>query len=217
MKKINGIIVILAALMYAHTSVYSGGGEPDGFVTVPDNHSMLPAFQNEKKRDRIFWSNQPLLTFADFKADTKSDPMFSEDFSEDIRVLAKIRKTILVQRRTVGRMIKFKVYAAMIRDMSWIKNPNDTASLIHEQAHYDICEIYARMLRRELIKAKSMDEAKKMFDRISNAEIVEQNLFDAENSGYKSGVRPEWDEKIKKRLRELDVYRDPVIVISAKD
>jgi hypothetical protein len=171
---------------------------------------------NDKKQDRIFWTNQPLLTFADFKADTKNDPMFSEDFSEDLRILAKIRKTILVQKKTVGKMAKFKVYAAMIRDASWIKTPNDTASLIHEQAHYDICEIYARMLRKELVKAKSMEEAKKMFDKISGMEMVEQNLFDAENSGYSAGIRPEWAEKIKRQLRETEVYKNPVVVISLR-
>jgi hypothetical protein len=170
----------------------------------------------KEKQDRIFWTDQPVLTFGDFKADMKKDPMFSEDFSEDIVVLAKIRKTILVQKKTVGKMAKFKVYAAMIRDKSWIKTPNDTASLIHEQAHYDICEIYARMLRKELVKAKSMDEAKEMFNRISSQEMIEQNLFDAENSGSKDGLRPEWAEKIKRRLKEWEVYKNPVVIINLK-
>lgn len=168
------------------------------------------------KQDRIFWSDQPVLTFGDFKADMKSDPMYNEDFSDDIVVLAKIRKTILVQRRVVGKMAKFKVYAAMIRDKSWIKTANDTASLIHEQAHYDICEIYARMLRKELVSARSMDEAKEMFNRISSQEMIEQNLFDAENSGNKEGVRTEWAEKIKRRLKEWEVYKNPVVIINLK-
>jgi hypothetical protein len=194
------LTVILFALNMPSSGIYAGNTENAA----------------DKKPDRIFWSNRPVLTFADFKANTKKDPMFSENYSEEMRVLAKIRKTILVQKKTVGKMAKFKVYAAMIRDASWIKTPNDTASLRHEQAHYDICEVYARMLRRDLVKARSMDEAKKMFDKIANQEIVEQNLFDAENSGNESGLRPEWAEKIARRLKELEVYSNPVVIINLR-
>lgn len=208
MKKITGVILILVAAFcsaYSFSPVFAG-------VTGITSETL-----QDKKQDRIFWTDKPVLTFADFKADINKDPMFSDDYSEDFRVLAKIRKTILVQKKTVGKMAKFKVYAAMIRDGSWIKNPNDTASLRHEQAHYDLCEIYARMLRKELILARSMDDAKQMFMRITDREMAEQNLFDAENSGYKDGIKPEWAESISKRLKELEVYKNPVVVISLRD
>jgi hypothetical protein len=158
--------------------------------------------------DRVFWTKHNILNFRDFKG----NPFEDEEYTGILDyVLAKISKSIVVQSKSYGSVIKFKVYAAMYREYSWIKNPLDSASLRHEQGHFDICEIYARMLRKEMIYAQSKDHAKRMFDKISGQEQEEQQRYDKDNSGTKEGITKKWRESINKRLHELEAYRDPIV------
>lgn len=163
--------------------------------------------------DRIFWTNHRILTFKDFKG----NPFGDEEYADILDyVLAKISKSIVVQSKSYGDVIKLKVYAAMYREDSWIKNPTDSASLRHEQGHFDLCEVYARQLRKELAYAQSVDHAKRIFDKISGKEQEEQNKYDNDNQGTKEGISKQWRENLDKRLRESDAYKDPVIYLVEK-
>ncbi|HEY3252186.1 MAG TPA: hypothetical protein VGK25_13840 [Ignavibacteria bacterium] len=170
------------------------------------------ATEGKDKIDRVLWTNHKTLTFEDFKGNAAKDEKYNN--LPDMDVLAKITKTILVQQKVRNSLAKFRVYATMYPENSWIRAEGDTASLKHEQGHYDICEIYARLLRKEMVNVGSMDEAKKMFYRITYQEQLEQNWFDADNSGTDEGISEFWAERIKTRLRELEAYKKPVVYVT---
>jgi hypothetical protein len=164
----------------------------------------------------LYWTKNYRLTFADFqgKPEQKDSALYAANDQTAIHRLGTITKSIDVQFRTTRGKTSFIIYAGMKKKLSWIKNDGDTITLQHEQGHFDICEIYARILRREIRKAKSLAEAKRMFDRISDDEEVEHDQFDQENTFQSGGITSDWKAKINDRLKNLELYKNPVVVLS---
>ncbi len=128
-----------------------------------------------------------------------------------IHKLGTITKSIDVQFVTDRGITTFKVYAGMKKDLSWIKYKNDSITLNHEQGHFDICEIYARKLRQAILKAKSISDAKALYDSISGEEELEQDKYDNENTTKAGGITALWKDSLITRLSNLNVYKNPVI------
>lgn len=159
--------------------------------------------------DVISWSENRTLQFSDFKGEYNKE----ENRHSKKHGMALIRHTIRVTPSNVKDTIYFKVSACMDRNASWFKNANDTISLIHEQGHWDICEIYARELRRDITKAKSKKEAKIIWSRAIKKLAKEESKYDKYNSGISSGITEEWKKIIATRLEELDDYRNENVYI----
>ena len=104
----------------------------------------------------------------------------------------------------------------MNKSLSWIRNINDTITLKHEQGHFDICEIYARILRREIKKATSVSEAQTIFNNISDEENLEQDKYDSENTFVLGGITAKWKNDINDRLKLLESYKKPFNYLANK-
>lgn len=163
----------------------------------------------------LFWSKDHRLNFADFQGKQRKEDttLIAATSNMATHTLGSIVKSIDVHVKTEKTKIIFTIYAGMKRNLSWLKNNGDSITLKHEQGHFDICEIYARMLRRDLQKAKSMDEARKLFDKIMELEETEHDLYDRENTFDSGGITEIWKEKIADRLKELEAYSNPVVKI----
>ena len=164
---------------------------------------------------KLYWKNGYRLTFDNFKGiPTLEDTMLHKTSStSSTHKLGTISKSIDVKLNSKSGKTTFQIYAGMDEFNSWIKNKNDTISLSHEQGHFDICEIYARILRREIKKAKTLEEANMMFNKISDDENIEQDKYDNENTFELGGITNNWKESIKKRLSELNAYQNPIIIL----
>jgi len=163
----------------------------------------------------LFWNKHYRLSFTDFKGvppaiDTmliKKDKMYAThkfgaiSKSIDVKVVNKSGKTT------------FTIYAGMNQNDSWIRNADDSLTLKHEQGHFDICEIYARMLRKEIRKVKSLTEAKDLYEKISNDENAEQDAFDTENTFQLGGITIKWKDSIRERLKALDAYDTAIVIL----
>jgi hypothetical protein len=165
--------------------------------------------------DLIYWSEGKLLTFSDFKGRPYEGDTTSHEAGNNIQKhkLGAIVKSIDVHLLTEKSKSTFTIRAGMNRAMSWIQNFNDTAILKHEQAHFDICEIYARILRREITKASNLSNAKEIYDKISSQEEAEQDNFDQANAYEGGGITIDWTEKIKKQLKELEGFKDAIVIL----
>ncbi len=167
--------------------------------------SQAPASEEQL----LMWNKSQRLAFEDFQAKIPESNTTTNDGGT--HSLARIVKGIEVNFKTERQGTTFTIYAAMKRNLSWIKNQNDSVALAHEQGHFDICEIYARILRRDIQKTKSLDEAKQLFDKIVVEEELEQDKFDDDNSSTLVGITDLWKKKILKRLAELDQYSEPIV------
>jgi len=165
--------------------------------------------------DIIFWTETYRLQFADFKgAPAQQDTAMQKvNAAKLTHKLGSIKESVDVRVDKQNGKTVFIVNGGMKRNESWIKNNGDTITLRHEQGHFDICEIYARMLRRDLLKAKSLAEAREMFEKASNDEASEQDKYDAENTFQTGGITVEWQANISTRLHELDEYDNNMVTL----
>jgi hypothetical protein len=176
---------------------------------------VLPA-QTSEDDDILYWTKSQRLAFADFQGRPRREDTALQEASAKMLThkLGSITKSIDVQYKTGPGKTVFTIQAGMKKGLSWIKNPGDTLSLKHEQGHFDICEIYTRMFRRDIQKAKSLAEAKELFDKATAAEEQEHDRYDRENTFQLGGITKEWSEKIRSRLAQLEAYNQPTVVIA---
>lgn len=125
--------------------------------------------------------------------------------------LGAIIKSIDVHLMTERCKTTFTIQAGMKQSLSWIKVYCDTIELKHEQGHFDICEIYVRILRRDIKNAKSLSEAKEIYEMTSADEKTKQDNYEKDNTYQGGGITSDWEEKISNRLKELDAYKNSVI------
>lgn len=176
----------------------------------------LNAQTTQKEAKLLSWTNSRSLTFSDFQgkpgvADTALQEASAKAATHK---LGEIVKSIKVHFVSARGKTTFTIHAAMKKDESWIKNSNDTITLRHEQGHFDICEIYARTLRRDIGKAKSLSEAKVLFNKTVAAEEREQDAYDSVNTYRLGGITEAWETKISNRLKALERYQNPVVVVA---
>jgi len=168
------------------------------------------------KSDKIAWDVNYRLTFDDFRGRGGSDTLLFKNDME-FKELGKITKAIIVNTKADSKRAEFTINAVMDRSKSWIRYANDTACLKHEQGHFDICEIYARLLRKKILEAKSLSDAKEMYYQVVKDEETEQKLYDRDNSGLPEGINSYWEEKIISRLEELAEYDNPQVTVKFRN
>ncbi len=161
--------------------------------------------------DTIYWNSSHRLTFADFRGRPAATSENSGRSQGEGRIAGAIIKSIVADTRKVKDKTWFIVYASMKPDLSWIAKKGDSTALRHEQGHFDLCEIYARKLRREIGNAESVGEAKKIWNRVLDQEETEQSLYDKANSYKAGGITAAWKNKIRKQLSDLDAWSSPEV------
>ena len=99
---------------------------------------------------------------------------------------------------------------------SWIRDPKTiTAALLrHEQAHFDLTEVYARRLRQKLLVFQAKANCNKLqpaFDNLTKPVYDEwnrqQNRYDAEtNHGLNAPKQAYWELQTKLQLEQLRTF-----------
>lgn len=173
--------------------------------------------QGEKRNpDILFWSFNRPLSFSDFKgAPPKKDTALYETSAPAAsHPLGYISTSIHVHYEPARGKTGFTIRAAMQKSASWIKQQGDTVSLQHEQGHFDICEMYARILRRDIRNARTLAEARKVYEKVSAMEEREQAIYDRENTPGAGGITLAWREQIQTRLKKLEAYKSPLVLLA---
>lgn len=177
-------------------------------------HISYAQRSDDKGDDRIFWSARQKLTFGDFQgspdsADTALHHLSATSLSHH---LGSIVSAIVVYPSKEQAKTTFAIYAVMNKNKSWIIHKNEK-ELSHEQGSFDICEIYARILRRGIKQTKTVAEARDLYDKITADEAGEQKRYDKENTYENGGITTEWKEKLAARLKELELFSRPIVIM----
>lgn len=162
----------------------------------------------------LYWSaNQP-LRFDDFEGRRKTgDTIFIyRNAKPDVHRLGTISTAIDVHVKKERKRTTFTIRAVMNPHASWIRAEGDSITLRHEQGHFDITEIYTRVMRREMRKARSHKDSETIYEAVLAAESAEHAKYDAANTFEKGGTTPEWAAQIEGRLKDLAIYANPVVV-----
>ena len=151
----------------------------------------------------ISWTAARRLTWRDFQG---SPP---EDGSEG----AMTSYTLYSAWKCRGATFEFRVIAGFRPRQSWVKAVvlNDTTQrrtvLGHEQTHFDLAEVHARIMRRAfrgLERPCSMSDGalSGTVQRLIQAEKAEQRRYDAEtNHGLRASQQAAWSVAVARRLR----------------
>ena len=168
---------------------------------LPAFFFILPLTTLAQGDEFIRWSAVKRLTWNDYLA----TPSTSND-------IAAITSTALgMEYHVRNNSITYNISCRFSKIKSWGRYKTDYI-LQHEQGHFDITELFARKLAKELREYKFnphkyQDDVGKIYKKLMDEKEVYQNKYDKETDFSRNKDKQvEWLEKIKDELDELDEY-----------
>lgn len=165
---------------------------------------FLFSFMQKTEKEMVLWQEDRPLTWDDFKG--KPERRFAAA-STSYDILKTVNKNSV------------EIKAVFFTQSSWKKPSwiNDQV-LAHEQKHFDIVELYARKLRKQIKETKftSLEDLKSkveiLYDANDKAMDKYQDLYDEETDGSMNGDKQrEWQKKIIKEIEDLDAYKETLL------
>jgi len=168
-----------------------------------------PRTPPQRPTDGIIWDANTKLNWDDFQGRPLT---ISKDVAVPIINLA-------YKYNPVGDSIIITVQAVFHKKKSWQKKKEANLYLLsHEQGHFDLYEIYARKIRKELLKHDKYKRKNagtyidKTVAYYTNMLMKEQDLYDNETKhSLDKTMQQEWLQKISDELSALDAYSNPVV------
>jgi len=160
----------------------------------------------ESLPDIIIWDGHKPLTWDDFQG--KPAQRFAAA-STNYDILKSVNKKD-------NSTVEVEIKAVFFTKKSWKKGSwvNEQV-LAHEQKHFDIVELYARKLRKQLLSFnyKSYQDASDKIDSlyaINDKEMdAYQDKYDDETDGSMNGdMQRQWSSDIIKEIKLLDKYKN---------
>lgn len=149
----------------------------------------------------IPWKSSRKLTWNDFKTLSKAPHNG-----------ALTASVITYEYKCYNNTIQFKVGAWFIPDESWVKSTMKTDYILaHEQLHFDITELHARILRKRLTEEiKSCRDASKS-ERIYRETVQKldkmQDDYDRETgNSMDKASQVIWEDSVAMRLKALNSW-----------
>ncbi len=158
-------------------------------------------FAQTSSNDQIPWEENRKLTWADYKG--KPDP--------NADAAASTATYIGIEYSMKNNSFSYKITCSFSQTRSWGLHKTDYI-LAHEQGHFDIAEIFARKLNKEMsqyvFNARSyQQDLKKIYDKVMLEKEKMQNQYDAEtNHSIIKDKQEEWLKKIAGLLLEFKAY-----------
>ena len=122
-----------------------------------------------------------------------------------------------------GKNATVKVSALFHPFESWTRYPkldNPNEALNHEKRHFDICEIYARKIRKALSSSRYYqsnfnEELSDLFKKTVKEYREEQMRYDKDTKhSIDQEQQKKWDAKIDSRLTELSKYSNSKVAVT---
>ena len=173
-------------------------GSPASVIYVPN-----PANSGVSNTEQLAWSAERKLNWEDFRGTPESTNPHH----------ALTAANLAVDARCKDNKFYYEVKCVFLPGESWSKNKKSEKLLAHEQLHFDLTEVHARMLRRELkeLGMSCGNPKTNLNTTVGNAFKAwkaEQDQFDkASRHGLDAEVQQDWDNRITQRLKELDAWK----------
>lgn len=151
--------------------------------------------------DLVNWSASRKLTWADYKG--------SPDPASD--AAASTTTYLSIEYNINSNSFGYKIQSRFSRTRSWGLHKTEYIQS-HEQGHFDIAEIYARKLHKEMSEYKFdkktfRKDLKKIYDDVTEEKEEFQNQYDRETRHSINKARQaEWLKKIEDLLQEYKAY-----------
>ncbi|MDC8103668.1 DUF922 domain-containing protein [Chryseobacterium sp. PTM-20240506] len=158
---------------------------------------------------KIIWKEDQKLTWDDFKS-----PVSRKSNKDVVAYTHCGWEYSVVTSSNPASPVKIEVLTIFNKDKSWkdVKRINDYV-LLHEQKHFDIAELYARKLRKEVMEnIKTAGDYQKKFKAIYDRVLHEyrdfQIAYDKETqNGMNKEKQAEYNTSITEQLDQLNSYK----------
>jgi Bacterial protein of unknown function (DUF922) len=174
------------------------------FFSVPTTPApaaaVLPAPPDEE--GGIVWQPERRLSWDDFQSEA--------DMNEPLHAMTSTN--IEVQAKCYGNLMQFEVKCVFKTKDSWSKNKQSERLLAHEQMHFDLTEVHARLLRQKLAQTPGLcGSDRSRFGKIVEGYFAdwkkEQDQYDREsNHGLDQEQQLIWENKIARQLEALSSF-----------
>lgn len=166
---------------------------------------ILPFFSRaqDSSEQLIYWSDTQKLTWSDYKG----------NIDRNSGAAASTATYLGIDYNFSPRGLTYRITCSFSKSKSWGLHKTEYI-LSHEQAHFDIAEIFARKLNKKMLSYKFdrknyKSDLKKIYEDIVNEKDEMQNKYDEEtNHSINKEKQGEWLKKISELLEELDSYRE---------
>lgn len=159
----------------------------------------------------IAWNEYYALSWDNFNG--KADPGTFGDAGTAVKIMAK---PYLVKKR-----IYYNVYALFDRKKSWVSDKSPRL-LTHEQLHFDIAELYARLARKKVAELTARGEKDvKTYNHEIQKILRESNRVDRQYDietlhGGLVEKQKDWETKIARQLKSLEKYKRKKQIVGEK-
>jgi hypothetical protein len=157
-------------------------------------------------QEAIPWAGEHKLTWTDFQA--KAPKHHEASAMSDI--------TFTIDLKSDGDMLKVFIAPSFNPDGSWVKEGDRTDYLLgHEQIHFDIYEVNARKLRKELATKKltsvnTESTINHLMEKYNTLNSTVQERYDSEtNHSINVKKQEKWIQDISTELEELKDFSSP--------
>jgi hypothetical protein len=161
----------------------------------------------EKHEIIITWSGKRRLKWDDFKATARHGS--DEDVAAQTYCAVKY-KGIYVRLFGQGEIHVSNIFYC---DSSWVDSQKKYSLelLEHEQGHFDLCEVYARMFRQKIrenkLSVNNPSDLDDVFYAIMNQYRKRQDLYDEQTKhGLNRKNQLEWINEINEELNKLSSF-----------
>lgn len=183
---------------------------PDAWSTCHRMEATLYNVPDARVLEKeITWTTGRQLVSADFKAERSPLPASGLGAVSDCGI------SFSSSAANAFAKVRFSVQAIFTTGRSWIhpEHAQDKDLLNHEQKHFDLCELYARKLYKELLDAgltaATIQQANNIFKTVYNEYNERQYKYDSETEhGTNLEEQTKWDKIIDEELNGLQQYAD---------
>jgi hypothetical protein len=181
------------------------------FFAIVSITGSAQEFVNDSK-DVIAWNEYYHLTWDDFLGQPSSESI--GDAGTAVNIKAK--------PYFIKNQIMYDVDAFFNRRQSWKRERSD-ALLRHEQLHFDIAELYARMIRKKVVELQERGiNDIKVYNAAIKTLLEESNeadqRYDLETlHGALSKKQAYWELRVKEQLAGMKDYKKRKKIITARD
>jgi len=157
---------------------------------------------------RFSWTEERKLSWDDFKGGVPSSAAAS--------TAAETACGIAIETNTVSgsNPVKIYVFNTFMTSRSWVRPQHKTAPILkHEQGHFDICELYTRLMRERFSKAtlefRSMQRViREVYNKTMQEYSQRQAAYEAETKhGVEDDAQERWTQLIARELSATEKWK----------
>jgi hypothetical protein len=199
-------IALLCLLSFKSHARHNVNGSKESRIVVEDEAVSTVSIYKDSKNQEIpefSWNESRKLTWKDFVG--------SVDYEDEQTAAATYCGIGLESKMNeASEPVSIKVYNRFFPAKSWVR-PGELKSTIlaHEQCHFDICELYTRILKSRVAKATSnksltASSLEAIYRNVQDEYAAYQEQYEHETAHGTIGATQQlWEYKIAEELKKM--------------